>query len=210
VQIGDEYVHRVRSVMDEVFGDEIFVSLVFVQKTSSFPSDTLANVCDYLCWYAKKRELVKVRQLYDTQPFELGEGNARWLEMDDFTYRGVSTREVKGEVDIPVNSKPYKPGDLTAQGSAKSPQPFEFCGITVDPSSKNARWKANYPNGLGRLRNANRIHVAANSFQYRRHHTDYPYTSRSNVWTIQEREALPTIRYTLFRLLQRWWNAASL
>ncbi len=183
VQIGDENVHRVRAVMDEVFGDENFVSLVFVQKTSSFPSDTLANVCDYLCWYAKKKDVVKVRQLYDVQAFELGEGNARWLEMDDFSYRSVSTREANGEVAIPANSKPYKPGDLTAQGSAKSPQPFEFCGITVDPSSKNAHWKANYPTGLNRLRNANRIHVAANSFQYRRYHTDYPYTSRSNIWT---------------------------
>jgi len=183
VQIGDQNVHRVRAVMDEVFGDVNFVSLVFVQKTSSFPSDSLANVCDYLCWYAKKKDVVKVRQLYDVQPFELGEGNARWLEMDDFSYRGVSAREAKGEVAIPANAKPYKPGDLTAQGSAKSPQPFEFRGITVDPSSKNAHWKANYPNGLNRLRNANRIHVAANSFQYRRYHTDYPYTSRSNIWT---------------------------
>jgi len=183
VQIGDENVHRVRSVMDEVFGDENFISLIFVQKTSSFPSDTLANVCDYLCWYAKKRESIKIRQLYDEQQFELGEGNARWLEMDDFSYRGVSAREAKGEVAIPVNSKPYKPGDLTAQGSAKSPQLFEYCGIAVDPSSKNAHWKANYPNGLNRLRFANRIHVAAKSFQYRRYHTDYPYTSRSNIWT---------------------------
>ena len=150
VQIGDENVHRVRAVMDEVFGEENFVSLVFVQKTSSFPSDTLANICDYLCWYAKKRDCIKVRQLYDEQPFALGEGNARWLEMDDFSYRGVSAREAKGEVEISASAKPYKPGDLTAQGSAKSPQPFEFCGVTVDPSSKNAHWKANYPIGLNR------------------------------------------------------------
>ncbi|MDR4476444.1 MAG: site-specific DNA-methyltransferase [Nitrospira sp.] len=183
VQIGDENVHRVRAVMDEVFGDENFVSLVFVQKTSSFPSDTLANVCDYLLWYSKKRDAVKVRQLYDDQPFQLGEGNARWLEMSDYSYRGVSAKETKGEVAIPPGSKPYKPGDLTAQGSAKNPQPFEYRGISVDPSSKNAHWKANYPTGIQRLQQANRIHVAANSFQYRRYHTDYPYTSRSNIWT---------------------------
>jgi adenine-specific DNA-methyltransferase len=183
VQIGDENVHRVRAVMDEVFGDKNFVSLVFVQKTSSFPSDTLANVSDHLCWYAKKRDSIKVRQLYDEQPFELGEGNARWLEMEDFTYRGVSAREARREISLPKGSQPYKPGDLTAQGSAKSPQPFEFCGVKVDPSSNNAHWKANYPNGLDRLRKANRIHVAAKSLQYRRYHTDYPYTSRSNIWT---------------------------
>ncbi len=183
VQIGDENVHRVRAVMDEVFGDENFVSQIFVQKTSSFPSDTLANVCDHLCWYAKKLDAIKVRQLYDEQPYQLGEGNARWLEMADFSYRGVSAKEVKGEVNIPSDSKPYKPGDLTAQGSAKNPQPFELRGILVEPSSKNAHWKANYPVGIDRLRKANRIHVAAKSFQYRRYHTDYPYTTRSNIWT---------------------------
>ena len=183
VQIGDENVHRVRALMDEVFGDQNFVSLVFVQKTSSFPSDTLANVCDYLCWYAKNSDLVKVRQLYSKQPFLLGEGNARWLELEDFTYRGVSALEANGDVPIPTGAKPYKPGDLTAQGSAKSPQLFEYRGVKVDPSLKSAHWKANYPTGLERLRKANRIHVAAKSFQYRRYHTDFPYMSRSNIWT---------------------------
>ncbi len=183
VQIGDENVHRVRAVMDEVFGEENCVSLIAVQKTSSFPSDTLANVCDYLCWYAKKIEVIKVRQLYDEQPFELGEGNARWLELEDFSCRGVTAREIKKEVSLPLNAKPYKPGDLTAQGRASNCQPFEYRGISVDPTSKNSHWKANYPVGLNRLQKANRIHVAAKSFQYRRYHTDYPYTSRSNIWS---------------------------
>ena len=183
IQIGDENVHRVRALMDEVFGEKNFVSLILVQKTSSFPSDTLANVCDYLCWYAKKRDTIKVRQLYDEQPFILGEGNARWLEMDDFTYRGVSAREAKGETPIPKGAKPYKPGDLTAQGSAKAPQPFDYCGVHVDPFAKNSHWKASYPVGVDRLRKANWIHVAANSFQYRRYHADFPYMTRSNVWT---------------------------
>jgi len=183
VQIGDENVHRVISLMEEVFGSENFVSLISVQKTSSFPSDTLANVCDYILWFSKQKTSLKVRKLYDTQPFILGEGNARWLEMDDFSYRGVTSKEAKGEHNIPSNAKPYKPGDLTAQGAAKNPQPFSYCGVTVDPSTKNAHWKANYPNGINRLQKSNRIHVAAKSFQYRRYHTDYPYMTRSNVWT---------------------------
>ena len=35
VQIGDENVHRVRAVMDEVFGDENFVTEIVVKKKGS-------------------------------------------------------------------------------------------------------------------------------------------------------------------------------
>jgi adenine-specific DNA-methyltransferase len=183
VQIGDENVHRMRALMDEVFGEGNFVSLISVQKTSTFPSATLANVGDYLCWYAKALSSLKVRQLYDEQPFELGSGNARWLELSDFSYRGVTTREERGEDAIPPGAKPYKPGDLTSQGRAGAPQPFEYGGVRVDPFTKNAHWKANYPVGMNRLLRANRVHVAAKSFQYRRYHTDWPYMTRGNIWT---------------------------
>lgn len=183
VQIGDENVHRIRALMDEVFGENNFVSLIMVQKTSTFPSATLANIGDYLCWYAKDLNSIKVRQLYDEQPFELGTGNARWLELSDFSYRGVKARERRGQESIPDDAKPYKPGDLTSQGRAGSPQPFEYGGVKVDPYKKNAHWKANYPTGMNRLLRANRIHVAANSFQYKRYHTDWPFMTRGNIWT---------------------------
>ncbi|MGK7653217.1 site-specific DNA-methyltransferase [Roseovarius sp. B08] len=182
VQIGDENVHRVRALMDEVFGEENFVSSITVRKTSGFPSATLANVCDYVLWYAKKLDSIKVRQLYDEQPFELGTGNARWLEIDYCDYRGVTRKEAIGEVSIPANSKPYKPGDLSSQGRASENQPFSYAGIRSDPFKKNAHWKARYPDGMGRLQKAGRVHVAKNSFQYKRFHTDYPYTTRDNIW----------------------------
>jgi len=183
VQIGDENVHRVRTVMDEVFGEANFVALIAVQKTTSFPSATLASVCDYLLWFAKDLEKVKVRPLYDEQPYVLGEGNARWLETSDFKYRGVTAKEARGETEIPGDARPYKPGDLSSQGRAGEPQPFEYGGVRSDPYIKNAHWKANYPSGMNRLLRANRIHVAANSFQYKRFHTDFPWTTRSNIWT---------------------------
>jgi adenine-specific DNA-methyltransferase len=183
VQIGDENVHRVRALMDEVFGDENFVSLITVQKTTSFPSATLASVADYLIWFARDLNKVKVRQLFDSQPYQLGTGNARWLQLPGYTYRGVSAREAQGLQEIPSGSLPYKPGDLSSQGRASSPQPFSYGGVKSDPFKKNAHWKANYPVGMDRLRKANRIHVASNSFQYKRFHTDYPWTTRSNIWT---------------------------
>src|SRR6202167_3730958 len=61
VQIGDENVHRVRAVLDEVFGDHNFKSEIAVTKTSSSTSDYLGNVCDYLLWYCKNKQSVKFR-----------------------------------------------------------------------------------------------------------------------------------------------------
>src|SRR6202007_1010399 len=50
VQIGDENVHRVRALMDEVFGEENFVALISITKTTSATNDMLAGVADYVAW----------------------------------------------------------------------------------------------------------------------------------------------------------------
>jgi adenine-specific DNA-methyltransferase len=73
VQIGDENVHRVRAVMDEVFGEDCRVNQITFLKTSSSTSDYLGNVSDYLLWYSKRKEAVKFREpLYAK---ELGSGS---------------------------------------------------------------------------------------------------------------------------------------
>jgi adenine-specific DNA-methyltransferase len=64
VQIGDENVHRVRALMDEVFGTENFVSLIPFKKTTGQTSDFIAGAVDYIIFYAKKHSLLKYRQLF--------------------------------------------------------------------------------------------------------------------------------------------------
>ena len=68
VQIGDENVHLVRSLMDEVFGSENFVSQISLKKTTgagspSGTTDVLASVLDFVVWYAKDMGTVKYRGL---------------------------------------------------------------------------------------------------------------------------------------------------
>ena len=67
VQIGDENVHRVRAVMDEVFGENNFVSLITFIKTSGQTDNLLASVSDYVICFAKSIESIKYRQLYRIQ-----------------------------------------------------------------------------------------------------------------------------------------------
>ncbi|MBL8999069.1 MAG: site-specific DNA-methyltransferase, partial [Gemmatimonadetes bacterium] len=66
VQISDENLHRVRCVLDEVFGAENFVSLISFQTTSGFAeSGGLSRMGDYLLWYGKNREQTKICTLYE-------------------------------------------------------------------------------------------------------------------------------------------------
>ena len=183
VQIGDENVHRVRSVLDEVFGESNFVSLISIQTTTGFKTNYIGNISDYILWYTKNKEVGKSRSPFYEKSFALGEGNARWLLFEDFTYRGVSAAERRGEVSVPEGALPYKPDNIISQGRAKEPQPFQFQGKTYDCWSKNSHWKASYPTGMGRLGKAARIHVAANSIQYVRFHTDFALGVHGNVWT---------------------------
>jgi adenine-specific DNA-methyltransferase len=183
VQIGDENVHRVRALMDEIFGDENIVSEIVVQKTYGFSSDAISNVSDFILWYAKTRSRVKSRALYRDKPYELGKGNASWIMATDFKYRGVNAAERDGRSTIPPNSRPYNPDNLISQGRATEPQPFEYRGVRQDPFIKNSHWKPNYPTGLERLLKAERIHVAENSFRYRRFHEDFSALPYANIWT---------------------------
>ncbi len=183
VQIGDENVHKVRGVLDEVLGEGNLVSELVVQKTYGFSSTAVSNVADYILWYAKDRTKLKSRPLYTEKPFELGAGNATWLVDSKFRYRGVNAAEKRREKDIPPDVKLYNPDNMISQGRASDPQPYSLQGISQDPYSKNSHWKANYPDGMNRLANAGRVHVAANSFRYRRYHDDFAVLPISNIWT---------------------------
>ena len=182
VQIGDENVHRVRAVMDEVFEEKNFVSLISIQTTTGFQSEYVGNISDYVLWYAKRKEAGKSRSPYFRKNFQIGEGNARWLMFQDFTYRGVTAFERRAG-EIPDGSKPYAPDNLISQGRSRSPQPFTFQNKTDDPWNKNSHWKANYPAGMERLAKAARLHTAENSIRFVRYHEDFELAVHGNIWT---------------------------
>ena len=74
VQIGDENVHRVRTLMDEVFGEGNFISLVSYPTSVGLGAKHLDNVNNYLLWYSKTNESLKYHPLY--RILVLGESGA--------------------------------------------------------------------------------------------------------------------------------------
>ena len=65
VQIGDENVHRVRVLMDEVFGDKNCITQIAYKTTTGRAGNFLSQASNYLLWYAKSREHCKYRELYE-------------------------------------------------------------------------------------------------------------------------------------------------
>ena len=60
VQIGDENVHRVRTLMDEVFGEDNFIRIISFQKTGGIEGNFLSNTVDYVLWYGKNAKMPSI------------------------------------------------------------------------------------------------------------------------------------------------------
>jgi adenine-specific DNA-methyltransferase len=182
VQIGDENVHLVRCLMDEVFGSENFVSLVSFATTSGFEARALARGGDYILWYARNKEIIRYRELFQSVQRELGVAGYRWIMLSDGTSRGMTIREIRGEEQLPDGAKLYKPDNIISQGASSGDQTFKYMGKKYGPGL-NSHWKASLPDGMNRLAWAGRLHVARNTLQYVRFDDDFPWRARNNIWT---------------------------
>jgi adenine-specific DNA-methyltransferase len=100
VQIGDENVHRVRALMDEVFGDENFFSLITLKKLSPLGTGGMANVADYIIWYAKDKPKAKFRPIFlDKQPGS--ESRYNWVDTGVQMRRRLTSEEERDIESLP-------------------------------------------------------------------------------------------------------------
>ncbi len=183
VQIGDENVHLVRSVLDEVFGTENFVSQIIVRKTTGVQSNALAATADYVLWFARNGEQLKYRQLYKGKLTE-AEGADRYdkVLLPDGTSRSISAAERRGETPLPVGAKRYRLGDVTsAEIRSDTTVDFEFDGKTYHPGQRH--W-ATSVEGMRRLAMAGRLESSGDStgLNYRRMLDDFAAKPVANLW----------------------------
>jgi adenine-specific DNA-methyltransferase len=181
VQIGEENVHLVRSLLDEVFAPSNFISQIKFASTSGFAqAAALGRAGDYVLWYAKDVDRVKAHPLYRRALERQGYG---WIQFPDGTYRGLTKAEKDDPYfQLPAGARLYQPDNIQSQGASSTPQPFEYNGKTYLPGT-SSHWKANYPEGMDRLAWAKRIHVAKNSIRYVRFVDDFGYQPYNNTWT---------------------------
>lgn len=180
VQIGDENVHRVRVVLDEVFGEENFVSLIQVQKTGSQAANLLAVTVDFVIWYAKDKTSIKYRQLYEKRiaghvssdrydQIELSIGNERRLRRD----------EILRQIEIP-KGRIFQHTSLISSGQGSAESKFIFQSKIFTPSSNN-HWKTTLA-GLNILGKAGRIAIGDSTIRYKRYMEDFSVIPITDRW----------------------------
>ena len=188
VQISDENVHRVRAVMDEVFGEDNFVSIVATKTSGGSTGMHLQGVLVFLLWYAKRKEAVKYRAQLKLKTLSSEEsGKYNRVRMPDLTVRQLAAEEKSQQVPIPQESRVYRQDNLTSQSigrmkgeGAASWFPVEIAGRSVTPS-QTVRWKTNEI-GMRRLLKADRVEVTGNSLSYVRYLDDFQAVAVNNSW----------------------------
>jgi len=182
VQIGDENVHRVRVLLDEVFGESNFVTLIAFRKTGGFSSSALDNVMDFVVYYAKSKDALKFRQLFSTkEESKSGIKNYGHLEMGLESSRRLTKDEIEDPSTLPAASRCFGVHALTSAGAASEKQGFEFKGRVWEPR-RGEHWKAQCPEGLSRLSKAGRIVATAKRIGYKRYLDDVAIVPVSNMW----------------------------
>jgi adenine-specific DNA-methyltransferase len=175
VQIGDENVHRVRAVMDEVFGDENFLSQINVVKTSGLAaSDRMNSSTDYILWFSRDRASVKYRQLVVEKDIYSDAGSMYRYVRDEsgFQRRLVSSEAVNSETAFRLDN-------ITKPGPGSKYEVF-FEGRTYLPG---ARWWGTTELGMSRVKKANRLAASGNTISFFRAWRDYAAIPLNNLWT---------------------------
>lgn len=153
VQIGDDNVHRLAVLCDEVFGEENRVATITWRPTGGSSAKTLPESASYLLWYARDRENLKYRQMYE--PLSRREIVEEWsksfstpkVEMPD----GTTSRLTKSDAIDPDNQLPkgariFRDMPLTSQGASNSGRTcsYMFDGVTYH-SGNTRHWSVSTP-----------------------------------------------------------------
>ena len=181
VQIGDENLHHIRQLMDDVFGPENFVAQISFKKTGGQSSSLLPVICDIIVMYARSKKHVKYRQL-SVKKVPGGEGatNYTWIEELNGARRPL-TAEEKRTWRLPEGARVLQPYPLFSEGPSKTDRPFTWNGLIFKPSS-NSHWKTTAA-GLEKLAAINRLVAQGVTLRFVNYLTDYPVTPITNVWT---------------------------
>ena len=181
VQIGDENVHRVRAVMDEVFGEENCCTVIAFRKTGGQSAKTLANVADHVLWYAKKLDQLKYRPPYRDKTGEDRPSIYRMVEEMPSGFRRKMSSQESESRDLPDALDIFAPDTLVSLGATpKGSAPYEFEGRAFNPGD-NQHWKTT-TDGLRRLTKARRLINVSTSLYYVRKLRDFPVVPMDNLW----------------------------
>lgn len=183
VQISDENLHRIRLVLDEIFGAENFVSIITYSTTGGFASSTLSRTGDYILWYAKNVSSVKFNRLYVQKPLtDAVQDDYDQLEELSGLRRPLSQTEKRDPSRLADIGRCFTDDNPTSQGEGAATGDFSMAGLTFHPGQGN-HWKAPLPHGMRRIALSKRLIITPkNKLRYLRYFTDFDQRPVTNAW----------------------------
>jgi adenine-specific DNA-methyltransferase len=183
VQIGDENVHHVRELMDEVFGNENTISLITFRTTTGRGENYLSSATNFILWYTRDFSSTKYRGLFSAK--EAGGSGAEvytLAKLVDGSVRRVdafSATHLEGDL---VGARLFFPDNITSQRpiQGNDVREFNYMGKRFIPGK--GVFKTDLQ-GLKALAQADRLWITGgNSLRYVRYLDDFPAMPISNVW----------------------------
>ena len=191
VQIGDENVHLVRNLMDDIFGANNCITTISFATTSGSSTAHLPQVADYLLWYAKDKNKIKYRQLYE--PLSRAEiiDYFNWdvmVELKNGRCRKLTEEErFAPDKYLPKGARIYGRTGLDSQGVSTTgrSEPYEWNGKKFH-CSRNRQWSIS-KEGMDKLGKLGRLEAleGQNSLRWKKYENETPGRRINNIWSAQ-------------------------
>ena len=181
VQIGDENVHRVRAVLDEVMGTGNYASLIYFLKTTGKGSQFLDSSGDYILWYVRNADASKVRHLYTLRKAQTLEEQYNMASVDSADYRRLAKSELRDPSLIPGNNRRFMPSSIYSDSGGSTTSFVYSHEGALYPPLRGYFWRTTQ-DGLDRLNKASRLCVVGKYVRYRMYGDDYPIVRVTNYW----------------------------
>ncbi len=178
MQINSENVHLVRNLMDEIFNPENFMNQISFQTKIPLGPKYLANLNDYIIWYAKDKNNIKYRQLYKQRKIE--KEFYRLVENNNGEITRFNPQKEGNEIF--KKGKPFRILDLVSSGSTRTCiYDFKFEGEKIKRPAKGKSWKTTLE-GMNKLMAKNRLVKHGKAFGYKLFFEDYPVKVIDDTW----------------------------
>jgi adenine-specific DNA-methyltransferase len=185
VQISDENMHFIKTILDEVFGRKNKISTIAWKKGTP-TAKIIRNSFNYLLWYAKDINSLKTKKLFSYRSgIEGSTGDpkklALWGEFDDGTVRTLTTNEKRNILSTREKAKVFRVDKVIERGNDPERKfNFEFEGEKHTPKAGYV-WRGK-DHQMERLKAEHRILKTKNGFGYKFYIDDYPIIEITNLW----------------------------
>jgi adenine-specific DNA-methyltransferase len=181
LQIGDENVHLVRNLLDEIFGSENFISQISFRTTAPLSEKFLPGITNYLLWYGRNKKETFYRQLW-TEKKSGFDSNYSHVEDEKGNRRRLRDSDFDDESQLLDGLRLFYPSPFLSSGyTATCTYSFQLDGRTIPANEKS--WRTT-PEGAKRLISAGRLTLnSAGRPVYVAYFEDWPMQPINDLWT---------------------------